>query len=398
MTRKLDFPMKRQVDPMYESVGTHSNVFVDDPADTICCWPISTSSKPVPRWMLEPTQWCNLSIALILGISNAIAMTAHLFMAVWVFVAAVSVDGTTGEAKGSVMLPAYRTQIKMMVSTSISTNSSWDPTLLVPQYVFNAEQDVWWINLTAVTIAFFLLSFFAHLFVFVTSINTNLYMWWIARCRNPLRWIEYTVSASLMAIPIAYVCGIRSVELLWAVFALVLITMPFGWVTEALSRPVEITDAHDTTSKNILRCREWQIGSDGVALVLRAPWTAVLQRLGPWLLGWIPYLFAWVLVLDQYYYSVSKIDNDEAKPPDWVGALLIAEVVVFSCFGVVQFLQQLTNCGCYYYWVGELAYIVLSLTAKMILGITLIMNLTQVPNQKTVETTLNTYADSLTSQ
>lgn len=352
--------------------------------------------------MLEPTQCFNLSIALVLGIANGIAMVAHLFMAIWVFAIALSVDEATGKAKGSVMLPAYRTKMTMMrtdvdVSLSTDEDTEWDPTLLVPKYVLDLE-DIWWIDLTAITIAFFLLSFLAHLIVFTTSINSNLYMWWIARCRNPLRWIEYTLSASLMAIPIAYVCGIRSAELLWAVFALVLITMPFGWVTEALSRPVEIADTEDTTSKNILRCRQWRIGSEGVALVLRAPWTAPLQRLGPWLLGWIPYLFAWVLVLNQYYYSISKIPNEDNKPPDWVGALLFTEIVVFSCFGIVQFAQQLTNCGCYYYWVGELVYIILSLTAKMILGITLILNITQVPSQSAVSENLQNYASSLSQR
>ena len=78
-----------------------------------------------------------------------------------------------------------------------------------------------------------------------------------------------------------------------------------------------------------------------------------------------------------------------------MGALLISEVIVFSCFGIVQLAQQLTNRGCYYYWWGEFAYIILSLTAKMILGITLIMNLMQVPSQSTVEQDLQSAYDDM---
>lgn len=402
--------MKNTYNPINSSVAT----FEDDPKDTICCWPASTSSQPVPSWMLQKTLFGRTtSVALFLGIMNTIAMCLHLFMAIWVFVLAVSADEATGESKGSIMLPAYRTRIVTLFTES-NTDSmhspppppplppsesapAWDPTQLKPQYVITPTSEIVWFNLTAITIGFFMLSFLGHFIVFVTSVNTNIYMWWIARCRNPLRWIEYTLSAALMSIPIAYVCGIRSAELLWAIFALVLITMPFGWVTEALSRPIEIAETATNvegiqiTNKNILRCETWQIGSKESTLVLGARWTAPLQRLGPWLLGWIPYGFAWGLVLSQYFYSIDMIKNEDFKPPDWVGALLVAEVVVFSCFAVVQFAQQVSNAGCYYYWWGELSYIILSLTAKMILGITLVLNIMQIPNQQQVLAKIEEY-------
>lgn len=99
-------------------------------------------------------------------------------------------------------------------------------------------------------------------------------------CRNPLRWIEYSFSASLMAQVFAISGGLNHIYIVWMIFGLIFVTMVFGWVSEVYNRPISRGDD--------IKPYEWQIND-------YAPWTlqfpdlsARLQRLVPYFLGWVP--------------------------------------------------------------------------------------------------------------
>ena len=189
-----------------------------------------------------------------------------------------------------------------------------------------------------------------------------------------------------MIIILAFFAGIRDSYMLLALFTLCFSTICFGWVTEALSRP-------DPTSREVLReasgpngvvpavpgrYRRWTIGSQHPELLVLScvpcsfDLVASCQRLGPHVLGWAPFVVIWVIVWDNFRFS---IEMTEGGPPDWVYVIIWGEIFVFSSFAIVQILQQATHWGCYNYWLGECLYILLSVVAKGLLGIVLLSNI-----------------------
>ena len=85
------------------------------------------------------------------------------------------------------------------------------------------------INLTVSTALFFFISAFFHF--------GNAFFWrkcylrGIRFCWCPSRWIEYTFSAGLMSILIAYSAGVVMLDSVIAIFALTSVTMFFGYCT-----------------------------------------------------------------------------------------------------------------------------------------------------------------------
>ena len=331
--------------------------------------------------MAEPVL-CGASRAVVLWVGNALAFLFHVFMAFYVLGRSIELDNWS--TYGGVLLPVYRSTLTFTLNEEGEGSTGWQ---LTPKYV-TTEEDRQNLNLTALTIAFFGLSAFFHFLVCIISYRWTLYYWWIDGCRNPLRWVEYSISSSLMAVIIAFFAGIRSNHLLLAIFFLSFSTICFGWVCEALSRPDVASRVVGTESDGspaygvdrLARSRHtrWEISGDHRELLvagclpLPTGLLAAIQRLGPHLLGWVPYVVLWAIVWDNFVYST---DQPEGKPPDFVYVIIWAEIVVFSIFAVVQIVQQSSDWGCRNYWLGECAYIVLSVIAKGLLGIVLLMNI-----------------------
>jgi hypothetical protein len=139
-----------------------------------------------------------------------------------------------------------------------------------------------------------------------------------ARC-NPARWAEYAVSASIMHVMIAQICGVMDVHLLLAIFALTSTCMLCGWLQE-------------------LQSGSW----------------------APFVLGFWPWLFQWIIISS---YFIDALNH--SSPPDFVYAIIVIEIALDSCFALAMWYQQ------YYpdrYETGEVAFIVLSFTAKQALA------------------------------
>ena len=195
-----------------------------------------------------------------------------------------------------------------------------------------------------------------------------------------------------MQIIIAFFGGIRGDYLLLAIFGLSFCTMTYGWVAEALSRPdkdsrlcddpagvqdVLVADS-DLELRACGRMHYWEIGSplNKRDLLLWGCWpgSAALQRLGPNLLGYVPYAVSWFIIFDMFYANVSRADEDR-RPPDWVYGLVWGQFVVFSSFAVVSLVQLSSHWGCRNYYWGEVAYLVLSMVSKGLLGSILMANI-----------------------
>lgn len=148
---------------------------------------------------------------------------------------------------------------------------------------------------------------------------------------NPVRWAEYALSASLMHVMIAMLCGITSVALLVAVFGLTATTMAFGFLQEHVNREYHGLPAQKT--------------------------------LAPFWLGWVPYGVVWILLAAFFFDSLSRGD-----PPGWVWGVLAIEFITNCLFAVNLYLQQIE----YGWWAdyvhAEYAYLGLSFTAKLFLA------------------------------
>merc|ERR1711977_340124 len=172
------------------------------------------------------------------------------------------------------------------------------------------------------------------------------YIQGILDCRCPSRWIEYTFSASLMSVLIAYGAGMNVLLLLVAVFFLTVTTMFFGHLTECMARPLKDGSA-------------WQ-----------EPWYFRLQA---HFLGYVPQLTAWFLIMYQFHRIAAGAESpDGSRMPKFVFGIVWGELFVFWSFGAIQLIFTLLSPRHYPY--GELCYQVMSLASKGLLGLILIVN------------------------
>lgn len=265
----------------------HSDVIDDVPASTLTCW--------------------NLAMAAF-----------HTAFAV-VTLAVGNVDLT---------VPVYKTVLDFRRSNG---NTTWE---LVPHYAPAGE-----LPFTVLVALFFALSALFHLLN--ATLLRRRYLWELARCRTPTRWIEYTFSAPLMMLLIAYTLGVRDRATLFSVALLVATTMFFGHWTEVAARPAS-PDA-------------WK--------------TSLCHRLVPWFLGHVPQVAAWLLVLLQFYDG--QFDAAD-RAPAFVHVILWLELLLFFSFGVAALWSQRVPPRRFY--VGELCFQVLSLVSKGLLGSLLLVN------------------------
>ena len=180
---------------------------------------------------------------------------------------------------------------------------------------------------TGLAVAGFLaLSALAHLLVCTA--------WWqryvadLGRQRNPARWVEYSLSASLMIVLIAQLVGISDVAALVALFGVNVAMILFGWLQERYERP----------------------GSG----------------------GWLPFGFGCVAGVVPWLaitiYLLSPGSTSSASPPGFVYGIFVSLFVFFNVFALNQWLQYRARGRWQDYLFGEKVYIVLSLTAKSALA------------------------------
>lgn len=230
----------------------------------------------------------------------------------------------------------------------------------------------------------------------------NYFLWRsINICLCYLRWIEYSLSASLMLVAIGMISGMREGYALLGVFMLCWCTMLCGMMTEMLSRPEPV--CYDEEGRLIYNMEKWQYDPDPV------PWEkfnfecwykkfmSYCWRMTPHFIGWVPYISAWFIVLSNFLRQIYDLPADiRERIPVFVVPAITGTFVIFSCFSFVQMRYQwIAPCHywrfafampCYLYCFYSLScsnhtvnrtevwYCVLSLTAKLYLGGLLLFN------------------------
>ena len=171
--------------------------------------------------------------------------------------------------------------------------------------------------------AFFLLSALAHFFV--SGPGWGDYQRELLRERNPYRWIEYSMSSSIMIVLIAMLVGISDVAALVALIGVNASMIAFGWMQERYQRA----------------------GSG----------------LGPFWIGCIAGIFPWIAIT---IYLVGP--GATQHPPGFVYGIFFSLFVFFNCFAINQWLQYRQVGKWTDYLFGERVYVTLSLVAKSLLA------------------------------
>ena len=178
------------------------------------------------------------------------------------------------------------------------------------------------------TVAIFLgLSAFFHLLVSSPQFFAR-YAAGIEKQHNYFRWVEYSISSSVMIVLIAQVTGISEITALISIFGVNASMILFGWLQEKYEEP-----------------------GNG---------------------GWVPFIFGCIagvvpwLALVFYVFAIGGAS--ENKAPTFVYFIVFTIFVLFNSFALVQFLQYKKIGKWSDYLRGERTYITLSLVAKSLLA------------------------------
>lgn len=146
--------------------------------------------------------------------------------------------------------------------------------------------------------------------------------------RNYFRWVEYSISSSVMIVLIAQICGISDVAALIAIFGVNASMILFGWLQEKYEEP-----------------------GNG---------------------GWLPFIFGCIAGIVPWlglvFYIFAIGGPGDTKAPAFVYGIVISLFLLFNCFAIVQYLQYKKVGKWAQYLRGEKSYITLSLVAKSALA------------------------------
>ncbi len=150
----------------------------------------------------------------------------------------------------------------------------------------------------------------------------------LAQRHNYFRWVEYSLSSSVMMVLIAQIVGVSDVGAIIAIFGVNASMILFGWLQEKYETP----------------------GSGGML---------------PFVFGCIAGIVPWIIVA---FFLIAPGATSPAEPPAFVYGIVISLFVFFNSFAVVQLLQYRARGKWADYLYGEKTYIVLSLVAKSLLA------------------------------
>ncbi|TFC52915.1 heliorhodopsin HeR [Cryobacterium shii] len=183
------------------------------------------------------------------------------------------------------------------------------------------------VNVGIGVVAFLALSAFFHFLIsspwffarYATGLRQN---------HNYFRWVEYSLSSSIMIWLIAQITGITDVAALFSIFAVNAAMIMFGALQEKYETP---------GNGNFL----------------------------PFIFGAMVGVVPWIVIL---IYFIAPGSTSEAEPPAFVYGIIISLFLFFNTFAVNQVLQYKQVGGWRDYLRGERAYITLSLVAKTALA------------------------------
>lgn len=174
---------------------------------------------------------------------------------------------------------------------------------------------------------FFALSALFH-FLVASPLFYKRYVAGLVAQHNYFRWVEYSLSSSVMIVLIAQVVGISDAAALIAIFGVNASMILFGWLQEKYETPGEG--------------------------------------------GWLPFIFGciagivpWIIIV---LWVIAPGSESDAVVPGFVYGIIVSLFIFFNIFALVQWLQYKRVGKWADYLSGERTYIILSLVAKSALA------------------------------
>ena len=177
----------------------------------------------------------------------------------------------------------------------------------------------------------------AHVCYAVSARREGWYMKAIEDGHMPYRWLEYGLTATVMALLIASFSGVRDRATLVLVGTLCSILMGMGYLAERALRATEPGES-----------------------ALRNPSVMV-----PTVLGWAAFVGIWGVITVAFFRTLKRGRDAGVKPPAWITAIFWTQLAAFGCFGVIQLVQIFLRPK---FAAIEKAYITASLSAKATLA------------------------------
>jgi len=183
------------------------------------------------------------------------------------------------------------------------------------------------INIAHAVAGFLLLSAIFH-FLVISPTFFPRYTAGLKRNRNTFRWVEYSMSSSIMIVLILQLNGIADYAALAGLFAVNASMILFGWLQERYATP-----------------------GDGDLL--------------PFIFGSMVGIVPWLIIAINL---IGPGNTSDVTVPGFVWGIIVSLFVFFNAFAVVQWLQYRAKGKWADYLRGERTYIVLSLVAKTALA------------------------------
>lgn len=191
------------------------------------------------------------------------------------------------------------------------------------------SQEAWFgVLLGPAVAAFLFMAAIDHLLMAAPGVN-RWYNGMLANERNDARWIEYSVSSSLMIVLIAMITGVTDIAALIAIAGVNASMIFFGLLQEVFSQP---------SSERV---------------------------------NWMPYIYGCFAGVVPWAIIALQIASSEARgagPPTFVYGIIISIFLLFNSFAVNMVLQYKRIGPWHSYVYGERAYILISLIAKSLLA------------------------------
>ena len=183
------------------------------------------------------------------------------------------------------------------------------------------------LNIGYMVAAFLALSAFFHFLISSPAMFPR-YVSGLKNHINMFRWVEYSLSSSLMIIVILQLNGTADYIALLGIFGVNVCMILFGWLQEKYTTP-----------------------GDGDLL--------------PFFFGCLAGSIPWIATVINL---ASPKGPTDATPPGFIYGIVVSLFILFNCFAIVQWKQYKARGKWSNYLHGERIYIVLSLVAKSVLA------------------------------
>ena len=156
-------------------------------------------------------------------------------------------------------------------------------------------------------------------------------------CPNTLRWIEYSITATIMIVIISFLSGVKDIDTIISNITNTVVIMMLGLIIESLI----YSKSEDPSIRTII-------------IILTVS-------------GWILFSSVWTSIISNFNYTLNdtQASNENGENiPNIVYYIVYMLLVLYGCFGVVQILHFLKV---YKHDQIERIYVILSFVAKITL-------------------------------